>query len=478
MTTALTPPEPHEDAPSSGQPGRPVWALSGDDLLSELDVLHVEASRLQTRRLALLARLDEIGCAKELGARDTIELLALRHRLDAHHVRRDLKLAKALPKYPAVHHALTHTPAPGPGLDPHPDTDDAGTGTDAGTDGDQDQPDQDQPVEAGVPGLHPGQAEAIVTSLERVPVTVPVEDLEVAEVEMVAAARVLSPGDLRRLGRGVVDRLDPDGREPLEGTARRHESLWFARSFDNTAVRFGGLLANENAELLITLVDACAAPKKTTTGELDPRTKDQRQADGLVQVLRAAAATGGDIPAHGGIRPHIAVTINLNDLIQAGKQHTGDLTFGHGLSAAAIRQLACDAGIIPVVLGSASQPLDVGREARTVTPAIRRALIARDQGCVIPGCNAPPGHCDAHHLQEWSLGGATSLDNSVLVCPPHHRSIHQGAWTIHIIDGTVTVTRPHWTQPDTTSGRSSTDQSPPERPPPQASESAANKPMI
>src|SRR5258708_17355478 len=91
---------------------RPAWALSGGEMLAQLDALHAEIARLQTRRLELIARIDETGYAKEIGATDTVQLLAFRHRLDPPAVRRDLKFAKALPKYDLVAAALPYPAAP------------------------------------------------------------------------------------------------------------------------------------------------------------------------------------------------------------------------------------------------------------------------------------------------------------------------------------------------------------------------------
>jgi hypothetical protein len=133
------------------------------------------------------------------------------------------------------------------------------------------------------------------------------------------------------------------------------------------------------------------------------------------------------------------------DLKKAGADATGDVHFGEGLSAAAVRRLACDAAVIPIVLGSNSEPLDVGREERFVTPAIRRALIARDRGCVI--CGAPPDQCDAHHLVHWIDGGETAVGNLVLLCKPNHREADRGEWIIQIVNGKVLVTRPAWAEP-------------------------------
>ena len=98
------------------------------------------------------------------------------------------------------------------------------------------------------------------------------------------------------------------------------------------------------------------------------------------------------------------------------------------LSVATIRRLACDAEIIPAVLGSKSEPLDVGRAKRLVTLAIWAALVIRDRHCAFPGCDRPPLMCHAHHILHWISGGETKLDNLVLLCGHHHRVIHHSPW--------------------------------------------------
>jgi hypothetical protein len=115
---------------------------------------------------------------------------------------------------------------------------------------------------------------------------------------------------------------------------------------------------------------------------------------------------------------------------------------GIDLDVSAVRRLCCDAEIIPVVLGSASEVLDVGRLARLVTPAIWRALVARDQHCRFPGCNRPPLMCHAHHVVHWADGGPTSLANLVLLCGHHHRLMHASPWEVGLADGQVFFTPP------------------------------------
>ncbi|WP_374271042.1 DUF222 domain-containing protein [Actinoplanes sp. M2I2] len=112
----------------------------------------------------------------------------------------------------------------------------------------------------------------------------------------------------------------------------------------------------------------------------------------------------------------------------------GTTDTGQRLSAAAMRRLACDARILPFVLGGAGQILDTGRARRLATGPLRRALHVRDRGCAFPDCDRPPRWTDAHHLTAWSNGGPTSLDNLVLLCRHHHRLVHHpgGGWQIRL----------------------------------------------
>lgn len=102
------------------------------------------------------------------------------------------------------------------------------------------------------------------------------------------------------------------------------------------------------------------------------------------------------------------------------------------VSAPTAQMIACDSVITKILVDDQGIPLDVGREHRTVTPAIRKALIARDRGCAFPGCGCPAGWTDGHHIKFWSQGGATSLMNTVLLCRRHHRYIHHKGWTVFI----------------------------------------------
>jgi hypothetical protein len=173
---------------------------------------------------------------------------------------------------------------------------------------------------------------------------------------------------------------------------------------------------------------------------LDDRTAGQRRADALGEVCRLALHTTA-LPDHGGDRAQLVVTVKFDPLARA--LGSGHLDTGDRLSPEAVRRLACDARILPAILDGAGQPLDLGRERRLISGALRRALVLRDGGCAFPGCDRGPTWCAGHHVIHWADGGVTNLQNAVLVCDRHHRVIHQGHWTVKI----ATDGRPEFTPP-------------------------------
>ena len=114
---------------------------------------------------------------------------------------------------------------------------------------------------------------------------------------------------------------------------------------------------------------------------------------------------------------------------------------GIHVSAATAQRLACDAATVEMQHGLDGQVLDVGRKTRTISPALRRALAARDRQCRFPGCQAR--RCDAHHVRHWAHGGATALDNLVLLCRRHHRAVHEEGFRVSVgPDGAARFVRP------------------------------------
>ncbi|WP_342778141.1 HNH endonuclease signature motif containing protein [Oryzihumus leptocrescens] len=122
---------------------------------------------------------------------------------------------------------------------------------------------------------------------------------------------------------------------------------------------------------------------------------------------------------------------DLKDACGSGTVLGNGSALGNGtlLGPETVRRIACDAAVIPVVLGSQGEVLDLGRTRRLFTPAQLKHLWLRDGGCTIPGCNAPPWWCDGHHVTHWANGGATDVSNAALLCGRHHTIVHQRGWT-------------------------------------------------
>jgi hypothetical protein len=112
------------------------------------------------------------------------------------------------------------------------------------------------------------------------------------------------------------------------------------------------------------------------------------------------------------------------------------------VAATTLRKLACHADIIPALLGTHGEILDLGRKTRLFTTTQRLALTARDQGCTFPNCTIPAPWCEAHHITYWSHGGPTNVHNGTLLCTHHHHLIHKEQWTIHTRHGTPWYTPP------------------------------------
>ncbi len=111
--------------------------------------------------------------------------------------------------------------------------------------------------------------------------------------------------------------------------------------------------------------------------------------------------------------------------------------------------MACDAGITPILASTLGEPLAVGRESRTATPAQWAALIARDIGCIGEGCTRPASWCEAHHFPAWQHDGRTDLDKLALVCKHEHYLVHHEGWEVRMAaDGHPEMIPPPWVDPE------------------------------
>ena len=301
--------------------------------------------------------------------------------------------------------------------------------------------------------LSRAKAQIIAAAVERLP-----QDLSLREealTVLLEEAGRLSAEDLERAGRRILEVVDPDGvhaaderdLDRAERSAHLNRSLRIG--FDGLgggAGRFSG--SKEDLLLLTTVLLSLAAPQPAEPGSCggddvctdlqcrtlghsgrDLRDHGARMFDALIQLARMAQA-GGLLPeSHGGVA-QVVVTMDHDDLREGVGQAT--TTLGEDLDPTTVRRMACDADLVPTVLGADGSVLDVGRTQRLVTAAIWVALVVRDQHCAFPGCRRPPVMCHAHHVVHWIDGGPTCLDNLVLLCGSHHRILHGTPWRVRL----------------------------------------------
>lgn len=177
----------------------------------------------------------------------------------------------------------------------------------------------------------------------------------------------------------------------------------------------------------------------------DKRSLGQKRLDGAIHALTVGLQTG-KFSIHGGYQPQVMVNIDHEslerDLKASDRLFRSDAVHSGPINPRIIRQLACNADLLPVVLGSGSQVVDAGNRARLFSAEQRKILYARDRGCTFPGCQTGMDKCQAHHVHEYSRGGVTTLENAALVCSFHHHVVHETEWTIDMRSGV-----PFWKPP-------------------------------
>ena len=257
---------------------------------------------------------------------------------------------------------------------------------------------------------------AEVLALRLVP-HVPAEAVAAAEGPLLDAAHLCEPPALTaRIRAWVADHL-PEAFADAEARAPRWVQL------DPVAPgrwALHGILDAPATEVLRTALQALGA--KTDAG--DHRSARERRADGLV-ALAQHALDAGALPTTGGLRPQVTVVVHAGTLFggdgpAARADHTGPIARPHLLA------LACDADLHLARIAADGTLVSLHSGARSVPDGLRRAVNARDTGCVHRGCATPAAACHAHHVQHWADGGQTSIDNLALLCPRHHAAWHRG----------------------------------------------------
>jgi hypothetical protein len=241
-----------------------------------------------------------------------------------------------------------------------------------------------------------------------------------AETILVDAAKELDPWRLQRAIWHLKHCLDADGVLSDANEVHGRRCLHLSQTFDGH-YRIDGWLDAEGGAVLNTALDSVMGPWV----EGDDRSATERRADAAVEMARRQL-DGGQLPAVGGQKPHLAVSVDMATLSKEPGSMAAELEWSQPIPAETARRLACDAAITPIIDGEADHT------SRVVPGATRRALIARDKGCRFPGCDCPPAWTDAHHIKHWADGGATTLDNLTLLCRRHHRLVHEEGWTLEL----------------------------------------------
>ncbi|WP_024818640.1 DUF222 domain-containing protein [Arthrobacter sp. 31Y] len=358
--------------------------------------------------------------------------------------------------------------------------------------------------------LVPSRSATIIsTALDKVRHLTDYQTITRMEQALTTTAVETDPDFLTKMTKRWIDYIDHDGPEPSEEILRQHQGAFLRRRRRYGLHHIEIFATDEQYETLTTVMNTATNPRLTTTGAsadteagdgagagagpvLDLRTRPQKHLNGLVGACSVAMTTG-KLPANGGLRPQLTVTISYQELLNqlndtshhedhgrtgTGPNHgngglpststgtdagtgigagnidgtgartgsgsrsgpgsrsrSGTATFLGPIHPTTIRKIACDADILPVLLGSDSRILDIGRTTRIFPPHIRKAITARDGGCAFPDCTMPAPWCEAHHTTYWSHGGTTSTDNGTLLCSHHHHLIHKEQWRINMKTG-------------------------------------------
>ncbi len=318
-----------------------------------------------------------------------------------------------------------------------------------------------QVLDAGLPltgaalsqgDVSPAHASVIARAADQLPAGLTPAETSLVEASLVEKAKRLDPRQLRVVARRAVEevrsRAEADAHEDAlladeESGARAATRLTLHDNDDGTVTGHFTVPGLAGA-VLRRVLDAMTAPRRGRLGATDAQAGPQGlRRDWAHERGLALTDLLEHLPTdhlHTTVAATVVVTLDLDTLTD--RLAAARLDTGGRISAGDARRLACNAGLVPAVLGTGSVPLDLGRTARLFSDKQRTALATRHSTCGADGCQRPFAWCELHHLVPWSRGGRTDLDQAVPLCAFHHQRIHDSAY-LHqrLPDGTIRFSR-------------------------------------
>lgn len=258
--------------------------------------------------------------------------------------------------------------------------------------------------------------------------------------ELAELASSRTPEQFRSDVSKMVDEITNDDGASRDAQQREAATFWMGQNKDTGMHWFRGELCPEDGNRLRKAI-ARRTNELIKRPEFSGKRRDQIDAAAVVDLVTGARSTS---PSK---RSTTDAVVLIPYAVLSGDSSAGPAEYSDGtpMSAAAARRHACDANIIPVVLGGDSMPMDVGRERRLATPEQRHALRSMYRTCAIDTCDAHFDLCHIHHLLEWEEDGFTDLENLLPLCSFHHHKAHEGRWRLQLGSSTrrLTVTVPN-----------------------------------
>jgi uncharacterized protein DUF222 len=253
-----------------------------------------------------------------------------------------------------------------------------------------------------------------------------------AEIEkaLAEAAPHITPGQLADLAAVVKAAAAPEDAEERAAKQRANQKLNISRTFDGM-YRLDAWLDTETGAEISAAIDAFTRKRDPNLSILDDPI-GARRAEALRQMARHAMAHADSCNGNASPRHSLIVATSYEAL--ANGIGSADIQDHGPITASAARRLACEYNIIPAVLGTNSEVLDLGIPNRLANARQRFHIALRDGGCLFPGCDRPSMGCDAHHREHWLDGGPTAEHNLDSFCIFHHHQVHEGGWNYKIID--------------------------------------------